>query len=191
MNRIRNFIVTATLVALVPFCMANQGCETEAAAPASSSGVTKASVKVETGSDNLTVEQRNIAKRLKVDNMPGSVKHLYVISAFSGQVLIYSTVQGKVTSGSKRLSPKTVQAYSNNAGGINGGFDVPIGQYYQRTTEVLGDDGTYGDSGDYLFWFDAAGRFHQQYTQGCVIAISDQPLPVKGVVINMELKKED
>src|SRR3989344_9304929 len=64
--------------------------------------------RVKTGVDGLTIEQRNIIERIKMDNQVGSVKHLYVISAYSGQVLIYSTVRGKVTSSGKRLTPDRV-----------------------------------------------------------------------------------
>jgi hypothetical protein len=162
----------------------NDGCDSSS--PVSASGVTKANVQVPVGPDGLTMEQRNIEDRLKRDNTPGAIKHLYVISAYSGDVLIYSTVKGKVTSGSKRLTPSTVvdnQAWN--------GFSVPIGNGNFHTTEVLGDDGAYGSSGDYLYWIDAKGVYHQQYASSCIIHISDQPLPVKHVVLNMELTADE
>src|SRR3989344_8034603 len=81
----------------------------------SASGVDKAQVQVPTGPDGLTAEQRNIRDRLIEDNKPGSVKHLYVISAYSGQGIIYSTVRGKVTSGGKRLTPTEVAATDGQA----------------------------------------------------------------------------
>lgn len=159
------------------------GCEEYTTpSPQSSSGVQKATVKVATDpTTGLTVEQKNIAGRLKQDNSPGSVKHLYIIAPESGQVIIYSTVQGKVTSSGKRLSPKTVN-------GSTIGFRVQIGNESHYTSEVLQDDGTYGDSSEYIYWFDAQGRYHQHYfTGGQIIHISDQPVAVKSVVINMEL----
>jgi len=53
---------------------------------------------------------------------------------------------------------------------------------------VLQDDGTYGSSIEYLFWWDVQGRYHQQFvTGGEIIHISDQPIPVKSITINMEL----
>lgn len=187
--KFRSIFATVAILVCLPLMMGNQDCAGGATAPESASGVTKARVQVQTGSDGLTVEQRNIKDRLTIDNKPGSLKHLYVISSMSGQVILYSTVRGKVTSGSKRLTPKTVTS-TNASGSIYGGFAVQVGNSVQTTTEVLGDDGTYGDSGDYLFWFDAAGRFHQQYTEGCVIHVSDQPIPVKGVTINLELAEK-
>ncbi len=129
--------------------------------PVSASGVTKASVKIQKGADNLTVEQRNVRDRLLKDNEPGAIKHLYLISAVSGDVLLYSTVRGKVTSSNKRLVPC-----------------------------VTADDGTYGSSGEYIFWWDSKGIYHQQFlnTSGVIIHVSDQPLAVKKVVINLEQK---
>src|SRR5262245_36935526 len=76
--------------------------------PISDSGILQAQAHIATCSDGLTIEQRNIRDRLVIDNKPGAIKHLYVISAYSGQVLIYSTVRGKVTSSGKRLNPTHV-----------------------------------------------------------------------------------
>lgn len=155
--------------------------------PNSDSGVTKAKVLVKTGVDGLTVEQRNIKERILEDNKPGAIKHLYVISAYSGQVIIYSTVRGKVTSGGKRLTPNTVESNGEH----RDGFDLEIGGWSGSTTEVLQDDGTYGSSGEYLYWWDSKGIYHQHYISGGqIVHISNQPLSVKGIIINMELSSQ-
>lgn len=164
---------------------ANQGCDD--VQPTATSGVSKTNVNVPTGQDGLTTEQRNVKDRLLMDNKVGSIKHLYVISAYSGQVLLYSTVKGKVTSSGKRLTPTTANYVSNGSAGAEG-FDVsmPNGSSF-RTNEVLQDDGTYGTSIEYLYWWDVQGRYHQQYvTGGEIIHISDQPIPVKSITINIE-----
>jgi hypothetical protein len=172
------------LLPLLALCMANDDCgSTETAR--SSSGLGKASVKVPVGSDGLTAEQRNIRDRLAEDNKPGSIKHLYVISAYSGQVLIYSTVRGKVTSGGKRLTPTSIYGGTSNNNYTTFGVDID-GKGF-ATTEVLQDDGTYGSSGDYLYWWDTKGVYHQHYVAGGqIVHVSNQPLAVKSVVINME-----
>ena len=140
----KKMISIAVLAVACLVLMADDGCD---APPAqSASGVSKASVQVPTGSDGLTAEQRNVHDRLLQDNKPGAIKHLYIISPSSGQVILYSTVKGKVTSSGKRLSPATVTTYRDNANQY-GGFTVPIGGANQNTTEVLSDDGTYGSSG--------------------------------------------
>jgi hypothetical protein len=127
----------------------------------------------------------HVSERLKLDNEPGSIKHLYVISAYSGQVLIYSTVRGKITSSGKRLTPTTVSSLQNE------GWYIPVdinGQRY-KTSEVLQDDGTYGSSGEYVFWFDTRGVYHQHWIQGGqILHVSSEPIAVKSVVINMELE---
>ncbi len=76
----------------------------------STTGIGKATANVAAQSDGLTIEQQNIKHRIELENMPGSIKHLYVFSAYSGQCLLYSTVKGKVTSSGKRLTPSTVAA---------------------------------------------------------------------------------
>ena len=157
------------------------GC---ADSPESNSGVKKAQVDVSTQPNGLTVEQQNVRDRLIADNKPGAIKHLYVISAYTGQVIIYSTVKGKVTSSGKRLSPMTV----HDTDGVMIEFGN-AGRHY--TGEVLQDDGTYGTSVEYLYWWDTRGVYHQHYvTGGQIVHISDQPLAVKNIIINMELANE-
>jgi hypothetical protein len=178
-------LVTATLAPFLMGAQADDGCNGSPAV--SASGISKATVKIPTGPDGLTAEQRNIADRLQKDNEVGAIKHLYVISAYSGQVLIYSTVKGKVTSGGKRLTPTTVVAGVHSSG-YQGGFAVNIGDARMTTAEVLQDDGTYGSSTDYLYWWDTNGVYHQHYVQGGqIVHVSDQPLSVPGVVINMQV----
>lgn len=143
----------------------------------SDSGVKKATTKIKTNPDGTTVEQKNIIERLKRDNDIGSIKHLYVISSYTGDVLQYSTVKGKVTSGGKRLSPKTVNGNGSSIGYSN---TVKLNGTTYTTDEVLDDGGAYGDSGNYLFWFDTQGNYHQYYPSGgTYLEICDRPLRVK------------
>lgn len=151
--------------------------------PQSTSGLTAKPTVVTPGADGLTVEQRNVRDRLLMDNKVGSIKHLYVISAYSGQVILYSTVKGKVTSSGKRLTPVMASTYQQS-----GAFSVDLpGGHSFGTNEVLQDDGTYGSSVEYLYWWDVQGRYHQHYVSGGqIVHISDQPIPVKSVIINIE-----
>lgn len=130
-------------------------CDSYSAPPKSSSGVSQTRTTVKTESNGNTVEQNNVVRRLQLENSPGSIKHLYVISAYSGQVIIYSTVKGKATSSGKRLSPYGVnRVYQNTSGEYLPGVPVNVGGRTGYTGEVLQDDGTYGSSIEYLFWFD-------------------------------------
>lgn len=155
----------------------------------SDSGVTKASIKIKTGVDGLTAEQRNITMKNERDAEPGSVKFAYVISAYTGDVLEQSTVKCKVTSGGKRLSPKTVigdsyQHTSNNNW-------VNIGGTNFTTNEVLDELGTYGESANYIYWEDAGGNYHQYFPSGgTYLHISDKPLRVKKSVVTFEPLEE-
>jgi hypothetical protein len=167
------------------------GCDRESHSPRSTSGVQKATVQVPTNPEGLTAEQQNIRDRLLEDNRPGSIKHLYVISAYSGQVIIYSTVRGKVTSGGKRLTPSTVSTVGSDGIEGNEGIAIRIGDEKHYTGEVLQDDGTYGHSMDYLYWWDTKGVYHQHYISGGqIVHISSQPLAVKGIIINMEVSEK-
>ena len=160
-------------------CCPNCGGSTPVA---STTGVQKATATVEVNSKGLTVEQENIKSRYAEDNTPGAIKHLYVISAMSGQVIIYSTVKGKVTSSGKRLSPYSVAS----AGDQPDGFDMIIGGQQVNTEEVLQDDGTYGSSEPYIFWWDTKGVYHQHYISGGqIVHVSNKPLSVKSVMINV------
>lgn len=167
----------------------NSGCDQGTAQPQSDSGIKKATVTVPTDPDGHSIEQKNIMNRLLVDNKPGSIKHLYVISAMSGQVILYSTVKGKVTSSGKRLTPKTVSTNNPQNRAVDG-IPVDIGGLPLRTAEVLQDDGSYGDSIDYVYWWDVRGAYHQHYISGGqILHVSDQPITVKDVILNLEERK--
>jgi hypothetical protein len=96
------------IIILAPSHPARSGAQVMTASRSLHLASARRASRSQTGTDGLTVEQRNIRDRLKIDNLPGSIKHLYVISAYSGQVLLYSTVRGKITSGGKRLTPSMV-----------------------------------------------------------------------------------
>lgn len=181
--------IIALLVSAIIFGIIT-GCNHEEETPRSTSGVSAARVTVQTGPDGLTGEQRNVGDRVIEDNKPGSIKHLYVISAYSGQVIIYSTVRQKVTSSGKRLTPSRVDSDR-----VWGEFYVPglegSNGSNVYTNEVIQDDGTYGTSSEYLYWWDTKGVYHQHYVSGGqIVHISNQPLVVKGIIINMELTQK-
>lgn len=165
------------------------GCDlAPAAPPVSTTGVHKATAHVELQASGLTMEQENVQKRLQEDNKPGSLKHLYIISAMSGDVLLYSTVRGKVTSSGKRLTPYVVAALDGQAiDREHAGIPVSIGGSTKYTPEVLQDDGTYGSSIEYIYWWDSKGVYHQHYvTGGQIVHVSSAPMRVGKVIINVE-----
>ena len=185
MKKILAVLVSIVALGVLAGCDAS---DTRDNTPQSISGVKQATVNIPTNPEGLTTEQQTIRERLIEDNKPGSVKHLYVISAYSGQVIIYSTVRGKVTSGGKRLTPYEADAEY-------GQFRVPGLEVANRrgvyTNEIIQDDGTYGSSSEYLYWWDTKGVYHQHYVSGGqIVHVSSQPLAVKGIIINMELTQK-
>ena len=187
--KLAHIISTALIIAGSVSLMS---CDSEQPTTASGS-VSRKSVKVETDSNGWTVEQKNVDARLHTDNKPGAIKHLYVISPYSGQVIMYSTVKGKVTSSGKRLTPNTVSSQGGQyVGGNFKGCEVDIGGNTHYTTEVLQDDGTYGSSCEYIFWYDSKGIYHQHFfTGGQIIHVSEQPIPVKSVTLNLETQSAE
>ncbi len=171
----------ALLILMVACLLWVVGCGGQSAPPASvsMSGVKEVTAEVKVGADGLTSEQRNVKFKNEKENAPGSIKHLYLISPFSSKVTLYSTIQGKLTSSGKRLSPTTVTAGTVGTG--NGsvstyGIPVKIGGQWYNTNEVLQDDGTYGSSVDYIYWKDAKGLYHQHIKGLSEIHVCEEPI---------------
>lgn len=163
-------------VLLFAFALLGSGC-TPTPEAESISGVKMTSTTVQTDpTDGQTVEQRNIKERIKRDNAPGSIKFLYLISPFTGDVIYASTVKGKVTSSGKRLTPADIAPYVD---GSASDMVVHINGKAFVTNQTPGDDGTYGDSIPYLYWYDQKGTYHQQYLGAAIIHITDAPMTVK------------
>jgi len=94
----------------------------------------------------------NIANRLTLTGDPNLLGHIAIVNKV-GQVVLYTTIKGKITSGSKRLT-------NPSACGANIG-DCP------------NDEGTYGSSNPYVFFWTTQG----QYIQTSMDYIySDKPL---------------
>lgn len=174
----RNLFVGLALICLVACNQHTGSLSADPNKAVSHSGVSTKTVSVKTDSQGWTSEQRNISEKLKRDNDPGGTQFLYVVSAYTHDLLFFSTVKGKVTSSGKRLTPTTVYAGtgSNNGWETNYGIPVRINGKEQYTAEVPQDDGTYGSSIDYLYWFDETGNRYQLYNTGIVILVSDRTL---------------
>ncbi len=181
--KIKIFLILSALFVLVATSCCTSNCDTSVM---SNSGVEQATVKVETDVNGHTAEQNNIMARYKNDNKVGAIKYLYVISAYSGQTILFSAVKGKVTSAGKRLTPTSVEP--NSSVDMSYRYNqVVIAGKELLTSEVIQDDGTYGQSDPYIYWFDTKGIYHQHYLSGGqIVHVSDAPLNVKSIIINME-----
>lgn len=173
---IKNILYVITV--LVITACGPQG-DNSGAVTVSSSGANRLISKVPTNSDGHTLEQLSVASKLQKENVIGGIQYVYVISPFSGEVILQDTAQGKVSSSGKRNTPKTVVAglaSSQEYEDFWYGPMVDVSGETFRTNEVMGDDGTYGDSSEYLYWTSTDGTFHRQYiTAGVMIHVSDRP----------------
>lgn len=182
----KKYKIFAILAVLICVTVAFSGCVDDVQ-EVSDSGAKKVSVQVPKGNDGLTTEQRNIMDRIKITNDPSNIQYLYVISAYSGQVIYQSTVLGKVTSSGKRINP-----YSVEVGQYLPDHGIKIGDNVYETTEVIQDDGTFGSSEPYLYWWDINGNYHQHYISGgTIVHIASYPCEFKDVILNMDILGEN
>jgi hypothetical protein len=91
-----------------------------------------------------SIEQANINAKLAIMNKATTVMWFYGLSE-TGQVIFRSQVKGKVTSSYKRLEPKKIGCNDNS----------------QYCWESIQADGTFGESDEYVFWFDFEGNYYQ------------------------------
>lgn len=114
-------------------------------------------------SDNAEID--NIRRRLELTSKPGLLGYIVLLNE-SGSPVMYTTVKGKVTSGSKRL---TSPGYCLGVPG----------------NECPSDEGTFGSSNPYVYFWDEGGRYHQWSGE---YLYSDQPirLRVEPLVVAVE-----
>jgi hypothetical protein len=122
---------------------------------------------------NLEIE--NVKNRLKLTGKPGKVGFITLLNA-AGQPILYTDVKGKVSSGSKRLTKtwRTVRCDKGQA-------------YGECVVQAPGDEGTYGSSSPYIYFWDTRGKYHQWSGQ---YLYTDQPqrLRIEPLVVNFAPK---
>lgn len=109
--------------------------------------------KAQAAADSVVFEKNaeidNIQRRLKLTSNPGQIGFVMLLNQ-AGQPIMYTSVKGKITSGGKRLTAP-MQNYS--------------GSYNEYGHQSLGpgpsDEGTYGTSGDYVFFWTTDGQYIQ------------------------------
>lgn len=112
-------------------------------------------------------EIENIIKRLQLTSDPGLIGYVVLLNE-SGQPILYTTVKGKVTSGSKRLTKP---------------FDWVTGT--NTYVDAPSDEGTYGSSNPYIYFWSQSGQYVQWSGH---YLYSDKPirLSVKPLVVDVE-----
>lgn len=98
-------------------------------------------------SENAEIE--NIKRRLQLTSNPGQLGFILLLNE-TGQPVAYLSVKGKITSGSKRLT-SSQQIVTADCGD----------SYCDQIREAPSDEGTFGSSDPYIFWFGTDGAYHQ------------------------------
>jgi hypothetical protein len=121
--------------------------------------------------DNAEID--NIKKRIENTSKPGQLGFIILLNS-AGQPILYEGVVGKVTSGSKRLTPPTDIVRRSAKMDTDAFLAVP----------APSDEGTYGSSGEYIFYWNTDGVYRQW--NGSYL-YSDQPLrlSVEPLVVNV------
>jgi hypothetical protein len=129
---------------------------------------------VPVNSQGHTTEQQNIYDRQRVTTDPTKVLWIHLI-ALDGKIIRRMPVRCKATSSNKRLEPKHLVAVGWGQGGDS--WNLPTEENGFHTDEKIGPDGTYGDSDNYIFWFDPMHRYHQYGTAGGIgYLLTDYPI---------------
>jgi hypothetical protein len=159
-------LTSMLLVASLPLMMGQDGCGNNSRARTMSASQ---------GTQEIThsVERDNINARLNLGNNPNQIMWVYCFSDM-GNVMLSSVAKGKVTSSTKRLEPRKM--YN---GGMTTGY---VGKEAYNTDEIMGADGTYGDSDPYVFWFTPEGQYIQWGSRNYVV--SSVPLKLEKPVFN-------
>ncbi|UQN10414.1 hypothetical protein [Deinococcus sp. QL22] len=135
------------------------------------------SSQAEAAANSLTftgnAEIENIKKRLELTSKPGALGYIVLLNQ-SGQPVAYHAVKGKVTSSGKRLT-RTDERWSTSSS---------IGY-----RPAASDEGTFGSSDPYIYFWDVSGRYVQWSGQ---YLYSDQPirLRVEPLVISAPVVKK-
>lgn len=108
--------------------------------------------------ENAEIE--NIKRRLELTSRVGALGYIVLLNE-SGQPIYYAAVKGKVTSGSKRLTEPD-RTHSN------------LEKIVVRAAPS--DEGTYGSSGEYVFFWTQSGQYIQWNGK---YFYSDKPIRLK------------
>jgi hypothetical protein len=118
-------------------CLALAGCDDESAKTQQAEKARQAANSI-TFPENAEID--NIKRRLELTANPGLLGFVVLLNE-TGQPVMYTGVKGKITSGGKRLtSPQSS---------------------FSSERVAPSDEGTYGTSGEYVFFWTPAGQYIQ------------------------------
>lgn len=117
--------------------------------------------------DNAEIE--NIKRRIEITAQPGLLGFVLLMNE-AGQPILYEGVHGKITSGAKRLTePDRVTVH----------WEKPV------TRQSPSDEGTWGHSGEYIYYWNQNGEYRQWNGK---YLYSDKPfrLRIEPLIINVQ-----
>jgi hypothetical protein len=100
-------------------------------------------------SENAEID--NIKARLELTSNPGQIGFVLLLNEM-GKPVMYTSVKGKITSGAKRLTPPQEVKCLEVAGQVG---------CSQQMVDSPSDEGTYGSSNPYIFFWTADGQYIQ------------------------------
>ena len=146
------------LLLVLALALSLTACNDEPTAKATQSAKAQEAANSISFTENAEID--NIKRRLELTSSPALAGYVLLLNEM-GQPIMYSTVKGKITSGAKRLTAP--DRYS--AQGTNG---------FIRSAPS--DEGTYGTSGEYIFFWNAQDQYVQWNGK---YLYSDKPIRVK------------
>lgn len=154
------------------FAFFSENCGSKPQNSRSGASEVKDVYQVPKNSKGLTVEQSQIQDRIRVTTDPTKVLWIHLV-ALDGKILRRMPVRNKVTSSGKRLEPRHA---------VGGEINYPdYGTF--NTDEFIQPDGTFGESDQYIYWFDPQGRYHQWGTAGGLgYLLTDYPIDLANPV---------
>jgi hypothetical protein len=113
----------------------------------------------------------NIKHRLMLTSNPDLLGYILIINQ-AGQPIMYESVKGKITSGTKRLnSPDRTACSGNNC--------------FNRS--AASDEGTYGASSDYVYYRNTAGNYRQFHGVGYLYSDAPFRLTIEPLAVSLSV----
>lgn len=113
-----------------------------------------------TFSGNAEIE--NVKRRLELTSKPGNVGFILLLNE-AGQPILYASVKGKITSSTKRLTDSQQKIR----------VDIGSNGYGEVIGDAPADDGTWGSSDPYIYFWTVDGQYMQWSGR---YLYSDQPI---------------
>ena len=145
----RKTAFTLGLVAALGLALA--GCDQPAAAPTTNKMKQAERAAAAASQIDFTDNEEidNIQKRLKLTSQPGLLGFVVLLNE-AGQPILYTSVKGKISSSGKRLTKPWMFVTAD------------CGEWScDQLVDAPSDEGTYGSSEPYIYFWDANGVYHQ------------------------------